>query len=88
VAQFAIYKPTTTVGVSLTIIAPTGLYNAHKVLNLGSDRWLFKSEFAVSHPFGSEQKWEFDAYANADFYTDNTSYLWNENPPATAATRT
>jgi Putative MetA-pathway of phenol degradation len=74
VAQFETYKPTTTVGVSLTITAPTGLYHADKILNLGSNRWSFKPEIAVSHPFGSEQKWEFDAYANAYFYTDNTSY--------------
>jgi hypothetical protein len=72
--QFENYKPTTTLGVSLTITAPTGLYNPNKLLNLGSDRWSFKPEFAVSHPFGPEQKWEFDAYANAYFYTDNTSY--------------
>lgn len=78
VAQFADYKPTTTVGVSLTISAPTGLYNAHKVLNLGADRWSFKPELAVSHPFGPEQKWEVDGYANAYFYTDNTSYLGTE----------
>jgi len=74
VAQFASYKPTTTVGVSLTITAPTGLYNADKLLNLGSNRWSFKPEIAVSYPFGTKQKWEFDAYANAYFYTDNTSY--------------
>ena len=74
VAQFANYKPTTTVGVSLTITAPTGQYNPKKLLNLGSNRWSFKPEFAVSHPFGPEQKWELDVYANAYFYTDNTSY--------------
>jgi hypothetical protein len=74
VAQFQNYKPITTVGVSLTITAPTGQYNSNKVLNLGSNRWSFKPEFAVSHPFGPEQKWEFDAYANAYFHTDNTSY--------------
>jgi len=74
VAQFKNYKPTTTVGVSVTVTAPTGLYDPDKLLNLGSDRWSFKPEIALSHPFGPEQKWEFDGYANAYFYTDNTSY--------------
>jgi hypothetical protein len=74
VAQFADYKPTTTLGLSLTFTAPTGLYNSNKLLNLGSDRWSFKPEFGLSQPFGPSQKWEFDAYANAYFYTDNTSY--------------
>jgi hypothetical protein len=74
VAQFASYKPATTVGVSLTITAPTGAYHADKLLNLGSNRWSFKPEIAVSHPFGPKQKWEIDGYADAYFYTDNTSY--------------
>jgi hypothetical protein len=74
VAQFADYKPITTVGVSLTITAPTGEYNPNKLLNLGSDRWSFKPEIALSHPFGTEKRWECDAYANASFFTDNRSY--------------
>ena len=74
VEQFANFKPTTTLGVSLTTTSPTGQYSSDKLLNLGSDRWSFKPEIALSQPFGPEQKWEFDAYANAYFYTDNTSY--------------
>jgi hypothetical protein len=74
VKQFEEYKPITTLGVSLTITAPTGSYHPDKILNLGSYRWSFKPEIALSHPFGPEQKWEFDTYANAYFYTDNISY--------------
>lgn len=73
IEQFASYKPATSLGLSLTITAPTGLYNSDKILNLGSDRWSFKPEIALSHPFGPDQKWEFDAYGNASFYTANTS---------------
>jgi hypothetical protein len=78
VTQFADYKPTTTVGISLTMTAPTGLYNSNKLLNLGSDRWSFKPEIALSHPFGPDQKWQFDLYAHAYFFTDNTSYRGRE----------
>ena len=78
VAQFEDYKPTTTLGVSLTITGPTGSYHSDKVLNLGSDRWSFKPEIALSHPFGPDQKWELEAYANVYFYTDNTSYHGRE----------
>ena len=78
VAQFENYQPTTTLAVSLTATAPTGLYHSNKVLNLGSDRWSFKPEVALSYPLGPERKWEFDAYGNAGFYTDNTSYRGNE----------
>jgi len=72
--QFDHFKPTTTLGVSLTMTAPTGSYSPNKILNLGSDRWSFKPEIALSQPFGSEQKWQLDIYGNAYFYTDNTSY--------------
>jgi hypothetical protein len=77
-AKFASYKPATTIGTSLTITAPTGLYHADRLLNLGSNRWSFKPEFAISHPFGARKKWEFDGYANAYFYTDNTAYHGTE----------
>jgi hypothetical protein len=76
--QFADYKPTTTVGLSLTISAPTGQYDPNHLLNLGSDRWSFKPEIALSHPFGSGQKWQCDGYAHAYFFTDNTSYHGKE----------
>jgi hypothetical protein len=72
--QFATYKPVITVGLSLTVTAPTGQYDPGKLLNLGSDRWSFKPEVAVSLPFGRDQKWELNGYANAYFFTDNTSY--------------
>jgi len=74
VKQFADFRPTTTVGVSLSITAPTGQYDSKKVINLGSDRWSFKPEIGISRPFGSKQKWVIDGYASAYFFTDNTSY--------------
>jgi hypothetical protein len=74
VQQFEGYRPATVLAVSLTLTAPTGLYRANKLLNLGSDRWTFKPEFAISQPFGPAQKWQFDGYANIYFYSDNTSY--------------
>jgi len=74
VKKFADFRPITSVGVSLTLTAPTGQYNPNKVLNLGSDRWSFKPEIGISHPFGSKQKWVIDGYASAYFFTDNTSY--------------
>jgi hypothetical protein len=74
VAQFKDYKPTTTLGVSLTVSAPTGSYQPRQILNLGSNRFSFKPEIALSYPFGPKQRSEYDAYANAYFYRDDTSY--------------
>ncbi|HVN18127.1 MAG TPA: transporter [Dongiaceae bacterium] len=65
-------------GASLSVTAPTGLYNPQKILNLGADRWSFKPEIALSHPFGPRQRWQVDAYANIYFYTHNTSYHGRE----------
>ncbi|HWC17711.1 MAG TPA: transporter [Terriglobales bacterium] len=76
--QFKDYEATTTVGVSLTITAPTGLYHSEKILNLGSDRWSFKPELGLSHPFGYQQKWAIDAHTNIYFYSDNASYRGRE----------
>jgi hypothetical protein len=76
--QFDTYKPTTVVGASIAVTAPTGRYDPDKILNLGSDRWSFKPEIALSQPFGPGQKWQLDAYANAFFYTDNTAYRGRE----------
>jgi hypothetical protein len=74
VAQFADYKPATILAVSFTVTAPTGLYDPSGLLNLGSNRWSFNPQFAVSYPFGPEQKWQLDAYADTAFYTRNSSY--------------
>lgn len=74
IEDFSNYKPTTTIGVSLAIGAPTGTYNPNKLLNLGSDRWSFRPEISISYPFGQDQKWQCDLYGQAYFFTDNTSY--------------
>jgi hypothetical protein len=77
-AQLADYTPGTTLGVSFTATAPTGSYDPDRILNLGAHRWSLKPEIGLSHPFGPDQKWVFDLYANAYFYTDNTSYQGRE----------
>jgi hypothetical protein len=74
VAQFENYRPRNVLGVSLSVTAPTGSYDADKLLNLGSDRWSFKPEVAIAHPFGPELKWQVEGYANCYFFNDNTSY--------------
>lgn len=73
-AELETYEPSTSLALSLTVSAPTGEYDANKLLNLGSHRWSFKPEFGVSHPFGPERRWEIDGYVNVEFFTDNTAY--------------
>jgi hypothetical protein len=74
IADFGTYEPKATVGVSLSFTAPTGSYRSDRLLNLGANRWSFKPEIGISYPFGAQQKWALDGYANSYFYTKNSAY--------------
>jgi hypothetical protein len=71
-AAFVQRKPGTILGTSLTISAPTGEYARDKLINLGSNRWGFKPEVAVSHPTGP---WTLELYTGCWFFTRNPSYF-------------
>ena len=43
----------TILGTSLMISAPTGQFFPFRLINVGTNRWAFKPEFAVSHPVAS-----------------------------------
>jgi hypothetical protein len=51
---------------------PLGQYDASKVINLGSNRWVFSPQIGVWH--GIDQ-FTFEAYAGVWFFTDNTKFL-------------
>lgn len=71
-AAFAQRAPTTTVGLSLTIIAPTGDYNPNHLVNIGSNRWAFRPEIGLSQPLGP---WFVDAAAGGWFFTSNPDFF-------------
>ncbi len=62
----------TILGTSLTAVPPTGQFFPDRLINLGTNRWAFKPEFAVSHPIG--QRWLLDAYAGLWLFTANDSF--------------
>ncbi len=70
--EFAKAPRRTIVGLSLTVSAPTGQFFSDKLVNLGTHRWAYKPEFAVSHPMG--ERWLLDAYAALWLFTDNHSF--------------
>jgi len=45
--EFASYRQKTNVGLSLVVSAPLGEYDKPKLINLGSNRWGFKSEVGL-----------------------------------------
>jgi hypothetical protein len=62
----------TILGTSLTVVAPTGQFFTDRLVNLGTNRWAFKPEVAVSHPMG--QKWLLDVYGGLWLFTDNDRF--------------
>ena len=62
----------TILGTSITVVAPTGQFLPDKLINLGTNRWAFKPEFAVSQPLG--QRWMIDMYAALWLFTANDSF--------------
>jgi hypothetical protein len=74
-AEFARRTPSTVVGASITISAPTGQYFADKLVNVGTNRWAFKPEIGVSRPAGP---WTLELSGGGWFFTRNSSYFGNK----------
>jgi hypothetical protein len=71
-AEFAARTPTTTLGASLTVQAPTGEYHGDKLINVGTNRWAVKSEIGVTHPVG---RWFLEATAGVWVFEDNDEFF-------------
>jgi hypothetical protein len=74
--QFAAYRATTIVGVSLTVGVPAGQYDSTKYINLGANRWAFRPELGISRTRGP---WTFEGDLGVWFFTDNASYVNGAN---------
>lgn len=70
--EFAKVPQKTVWGASINVIVPTGQYFYDKLINLGTNRWAFRPELAVSHPFS--KKWMIDFYAGLWLFTTNNSF--------------
>jgi hypothetical protein len=62
----------TIIGTSLSIVTPTGQYFPEKLINLGTSRWAFKPELAISQPLG--RRWLIDFYSGLWLFTKNDSF--------------
>ncbi len=70
--DFSEYHQDTIVGVTLLVIAPSGQYDATKLVNIGTHRWSFKPEVGISKALGS---WTLEAAAGVTFFTDNDEFF-------------
>ena len=60
--------PRTNLSVGLTAVAPTGQYDPARVINLGSHRWSFKPEGAITRTNG---RWMVEFYGGVWLFTAN-----------------
>lgn len=70
--EFAARRPGTTLGASLTVVAPSGQYDPAKLINIGANRWSFKPELGLSHPAG---RWFLELYTGVWLFADNDDYF-------------
>jgi hypothetical protein len=69
--EFKSYRQRLIVGVSFQVSPPLGQYDDTKLINLGSNRWSFKTEMGMSKALGS---WRLELIPAATFYTENTDF--------------
>ena len=70
--EFASYRQTTIVGISLTVAPPLGQYDSAKLINLGTHRWSIKPEIGFSQAHGH---WVVEAMAGVWWFTDNDDFF-------------
>jgi hypothetical protein len=70
--EFAKYRASTVLGVSLTVGAPVGQYISTRYINLGTNRWSFRPELGFMRTKG---RWTFEGDLAGLFFTDNTNYV-------------
>jgi len=69
--EFAQRKPAPSLGMSLSVVVPSGQYFPEKLINIGTNRWAFKPELGFSFPTG---KWILDLAASVWLFTDNPNF--------------
>ena len=83
-AEFTTFKQRTTLGMTFIVAPPTGRYFPDKLINIGSNRWSFKTELGVSSPVA---RWRFELAAGIWLFSDNDDFLGGrtreQNPIAT-----
>jgi len=65
------YKQKLIVGASVRVKAPLGQYDPSKLINLGSNRWIFILKAGLSY---KARKWIFEAYLSSWLFTINREF--------------
>ena len=70
-------KRNTVLGASINVIAPTGEFFSEKLINLGTNRWSFRPELAISQPLG--KRLLIDFYTGVWVFTNNDNFFPGES---------
>ena len=70
-SEFRSYQQDTIIGVTFKVIAPWGQYDSDKLLNIGTNKWAFKSELGISQALGS---WIVEGAAAVELFTSNDDF--------------
>jgi hypothetical protein len=66
------YHQDTIVGVSVQVSAPFGQYDGTRLVNIGTNRWILKTELGVSKALGD---WTFEVAPAATFFSVNEDFF-------------
>jgi hypothetical protein len=77
-------NPKPILAASIKVVAPTGEYDADKLINVGTNRWAAKVRLGYLHPMPG--KWVLEMAAGVWFFEDNDEFLGGtrEQEPITA----
>jgi len=70
--EFASYKQDLILGASVQVMAPTGKYDADRLLNNGTNRWAVKPEFGASKAWGP---WILEVALAGTYFFDNDDFF-------------
>ena len=82
--QFRTYREGLVAGASAMAVVPLGQYNPDKLINLGSNRWAFRTRLGVSHRVG---RWVLETIGEVWFFTRNQEAygdVWISQDPLVA----
>jgi hypothetical protein len=71
-AEFAKTPRSTIVGISATVAPGVGAYDRTRLINIGANRWSFKTEVGASWAVAG--KWTIESYAGAWTFTTNEEF--------------
>jgi hypothetical protein len=70
--EFPQYQPGRVFGLGVRLSLPTGEYDSKELLNLGSNRWSLRTEFAASETW---DQWTLEGVAGVRIFSDNDEFL-------------